>query len=490
MSRLLRNLIGLALVQFVILRATAIDVTVAQGLHGAIDYANEGNADTLVLIEAGPYYIGPVKIDLPLTIMGGSNLTTAPSIVASDTTDVNDFIVINNDLTLDGVVVDGKYGDCETCYAKIKYMLKVPNTEDEGSPNVAPDVTIRNSVLQNVYKLGTTENAADGTVLDWANEGRAGAVLIENTLIQNTGDEAIRAQSAYKTSHSDVCTAEHGGHFDSFTIRNVTFANVNGSSIKLNGDMDTTNVSPAVLLENVTTYDCGRRIVWSRDLHDVTIRNFIIHTAKFGGAEYGYDGGQVMYVDMDGSTIANIDTFNLARIVGTDTVTIADTAFVLGGGNKSGSSQTATLDEATVYGYDPDFADAANGDYTLSSSSMVCGLAHDGGALGDSNHAGNCATVSIIDDNIPIADGFLLMQNYPNPFNPSTTIRYVLNEDSKRVTLKIFDVKGRLIDVLVNETKDKGFYITRWNPNVSAGIYLYQLTVGQKTVSKKMLLLK
>ena len=110
--------------------------------------------------------------------------------------------------------------------------------------------------------------------------------------------------------------------------------------------------------------------------------------------------------------------------------------------------------------------------------------------MGDSNHAGNCATVSIIDDNIPIADGFLLMQNYPNPFNPSTTIRYVLNEDSKRVTLKIFDVKGRLIDVLVNETKDKGFYIARWNPNVSAGIYLYQLTVGEKTVSKKMLLLK
>jgi len=37
---------------------------------------------------------------------------------------------------------------------------------------------------------------------------------------------------------------------------------------------------------------------------------------------------------------------------------------------------------------------------------------------------------------------------------------------------------------------DKGFYIARWNPNVSAGIYLYQLTVGEKTVSKKMLLLK
>ncbi len=468
----------------------SIDVTVAEGLEAAIDYANGGNAGTLVLVESGPYFIGPVEINVPLTIIAGSNLTTAPSIVAAEGTDVNDFIKINNDLTLDGVVVDGKYGDCETCYAKIKYMLKIPNTEDEGSPNVAPDLIIRNSVLQNVYKLGTTENAADGTAIDWSTGGRAGVVLIENTLIQNTGDEAIRAQSAYKTDHSDVSTAVHGCHFDSFTIRNVTFANVNGSSIKLNGDMDTLNVSPAVLLENVTTYNCGRRIIWSRDLSDVTIRNFIIHTAKVGGTEYGYDGGQVMYVDMDGSTIANIDTFNLARIVGTDTVTIADTAFVLGGGNKSGSSQTATLDEATVYEYDPDFADAANGDYTLSSSSMVCGLAHDGGALGDSNHAGNCATVSIIDDNIPIADGFLLMQNYPNPFNPSTTIRYVLNEDSKRVTLKIFDVKGRLIDVLVNETKDKGFYIARWNPNVSAGIYLYQLTVGEKTVSKKMLLLK
>jgi len=159
MSRLLRNLIGLVLVQFVVLRATSIDVTVAEGLEAAIDYANQGNADTLVLVESGPYFIGPVEINSPITFIAGSNLTTAPSIVAAEGTDVNDFIKINNDLTLDGVVVDGKYGDCETCYAKIKYMLKIPNTEDEGSPNVAPDLIIRNSVLQNVYKLGTTENA-------------------------------------------------------------------------------------------------------------------------------------------------------------------------------------------------------------------------------------------------------------------------------------------------------------------------------------------
>ena len=468
---------------------SSIDVTTAQGLEAAIDYANQGNAGTLVLVEAGPYFIGPVEINVPMTIVAGSSLTSAPRIVASDTTDANDFIKVNNDLTLDGVVVDGKYGDTDASYAKIKYMIKIPDTEDEGSPNVAPNLIVKNSVLQNVYKLGTTEGAADGTILDVNKNGRAGVILFENTLIQNTGDEALRAQNAYKSDH--VVTADHGGHFDSFTVRNCTFANVNGSSMKLNGDVDTTNVSPAVLIENVTTYNCGRQIIWSRDLHDVTIRNMVIHTSKLNGTEYSYDGGRIMYVDMDGSSIAHVDTFNIARIVGTDTVTVADEAFVLGGNNKSGSIQTATLDAATIYGYDPEFTDAANGDYTLASSSMVCGLAHDGGALGDHNHAGNCATsMSTIDDDyIPIANGFLLMQNYPNPFNPNTTIRYVLNQDS-RVTLKIFDVTGRLIDTLVDDKKAKGFYVTKWNANVPAGMYIYQLSVDGNVANKKMLLLK
>ena len=105
----------------------SFDVTTAQGLEAAIDYANQGNADTLVLVEAGPYFMGPVEINVPMTIVAGSSLTSAPRIVASDTTDANDFIKVNNDLTLDGVVVDGKYGDTETSYAKIKYMIKCIN---------------------------------------------------------------------------------------------------------------------------------------------------------------------------------------------------------------------------------------------------------------------------------------------------------------------------------------------------------------------------
>ncbi len=85
---------------------------------------------------------------------------------------------------------------------------------------------------------------------------------------------------------------------------------------------------------------------------------------------------------------------------------------------------------------------------------------------------------------------FLLEQNYPNPFNPSTNIEFTLNAASN-VKLVVYDLLGREIQTLVNNEQAPGKYSIRFNSGSrTGGIYLYRLTVGGRSVSRKMMLIK
>ncbi len=85
---------------------------------------------------------------------------------------------------------------------------------------------------------------------------------------------------------------------------------------------------------------------------------------------------------------------------------------------------------------------------------------------------------------------FGLRQNYPNPFNPTTTIEYSVAK-STFVSLKVYDVLGRLVTTLVKERKSPGHYAVRFNAgNLASGIYFYRLNAGKFTQVKKMILMK
>ena len=85
---------------------------------------------------------------------------------------------------------------------------------------------------------------------------------------------------------------------------------------------------------------------------------------------------------------------------------------------------------------------------------------------------------------------FTLSQNYPNPFNPTTTINYQLPKMSY-VTLRVYDILGRLVTTLVNDTKKAGYYSVEFNAaSFSSGIYLYKLTASTFTLTKQMMLIK
>ena len=89
----------------------------------------------------------------------------------------------------------------------------------------------------------------------------------------------------------------------------------------------------------------------------------------------------------------------------------------------------------------------------------------------------------------------VLNQNHPNPFNPTTTISFVLPERAQ-VRLTILNVDGKLIRTLVDNVLSDGLNEFVWdgtdtkgNP-VSSGVYLYRIEAGERTITKKMVLLK
>jgi hypothetical protein len=97
--------------------------------------------------------------------------------------------------------------------------------------------------------------------------------------------------------------------------------------------------------------------------------------------------------------------------------------------------------------------------------------------------------VSVSDDEL-IAEKFDLKQNFPNPFNPSTRISYAIPSASF-VNLKVYDIIGNEIAVLVNEEKQAGNYQIDFDATeLTGGIYFYQLLTGPFVETKKMILMK
>jgi hypothetical protein len=80
--------------------------------------------------------------------------------------------------------------------------------------------------------------------------------------------------------------------------------------------------------------------------------------------------------------------------------------------------------------------------------------------------------------------------NFPNPFNPTTIVYYKLKERGN-VVIKVYDMLGKEVAVLVNETKSMGEYVTKFNgSNLSSGIYIMTMQINSFSISKKILLTK
>ncbi len=106
-------------------------------------------------------------------------------------------------------------------------------------------------------------------------------------------------------------------------------------------------------------------------------------------------------------------------------------------------------------------------------SGLLRELSEDGGSLAESGPT-----------------GFALAQNYPNPFNPTTNIRFQIPDDGL-VSLKVYNVLGQEVATLVDEVRTAGTYTEAFDASrLASGVYIYKLTAGVHSTSKKLVLIR
>ena len=194
----------------------------------------------------------------------------------------------------------------------------------------------------------------------------------------------------------------------------------------------------------------------SEDLDDLIFGNVILEPGAY-------------WVGYEDST----DSFSSGLSSNGDIIVLADT---------SGNMLTVIL-EASVE------VDGVQLSQSFDATGTGCYTMPTPGAVNDT-----CVTLNISNAGT-IPTQFTLHQNYPNPFNPVTTLRYDL-PNSGFVNITVYDMLGKKVKTLINQTQETGYKSVIWNAtnnygrSVSAGIYLYQIQAGKYISTKKMVLLK
>jgi len=89
-----------------------------------------------------------------------------------------------------------------------------------------------------------------------------------------------------------------------------------------------------------------------------------------------------------------------------------------------------------------------------------------------------------------VTENYFMKQNYPNPFNPTTSIKYDLPSKGI-VTVKVYDVLGNEVEILVKEFQNSGTYEVTWNAQGRpSGIYLCVIESNGRKDSMKMMIVK
>ena len=188
--------------------------------------------------------------------------------------------------------------------------------------------------------------------------------------------------------------------------------------------------------------------------------------------------------------------FNVASYLGE--LNSIDTLVSLSFGELTHSSPNPFVNDTVVWNFSYTAPDSLTIDTLYSVGNSVNG---NGNPSQDQWNFGQNFVIHIIDNPVYVQnenlfpEEFVLYQNYPNPFNPSTKIGFRI-ADFGFVSLKVYDILGNEIAVLVNEELASGEYEVEFNvaqvprPEVTSGVYFYKLETGSFVKTKKMILLR
>ncbi len=207
---------------------------------------------------------------------------------------------------------------------------------------------------------------------------------------------------------------------------------------------------------------------------------FIDATTGFASSDsrvYKSTNGGVNWVDINLPTSGYFLTFHMANANVGYASNWDNTYKTLDGGLTWGEQSTVMPQTAM---FDIEFAPGST------SIGWMCGS--DGALIYTDNSGGSFIGIEPISGNVP--EKYSLSQNYPNPFNPTTNIKLQIPE-SGLVKLVVFDVTGREVAELVNETLGAGEYKVDFNATgLTSGVYFYRIESAVFTDVKKMILVK
>jgi hypothetical protein len=268
------------------------------------------------------------------------------------------------------------------------------------------------------------------------------------------------------------------------------FSALHGGAISFGNSQPT--VEECVFIANETTGRGGA--VYNMNLVDLTLnRCTLVGNSAAVGSGISVEEGAVVTVLQSIIAFSPLGESVAEVVENTLTLTCCDIY-----GNADGDWVACVSDQYGVSGNfaaNPQFCGLESNDLTLFANSPCLPGNHPDGSgchlIGAFTEG--CAVTAAVEQ-APLA--FALEQNQPNPFNPRTTISYSVAEPT-RVGLRIYDVSGRLVRRLVDETSvAPGRYEVSWEGRddvgrqVAAGIYFYSLATDDGTETKRMTLVR
>jgi len=345
-------------------------------------------------------------------------------------------------LYLDGIELDGMAGTATNA----KYLIRT-----DPSPFTTPYILRANDCYFRDVVSGSDGNffrAYAGTFAD--------SLVFTNCLFENSGKEGIRAKDEVDDSEEY--------NVDIFEVVNCTFWNTNKEAIYIYaGDAAPFTDGPKILIDHSTFDACGdddSRILYLRECDLAKVKNSLFTNSP--------NNRESIIMAGFGTVLSFSDTLNVGPV---------------------SLSRSGNLGNGMV-SLDPLYFNRLGGDFTLAAGSPVNGLGDDGLPLGDQRWVDNLVGIDLIEQTTALPDGFSLSQNYPNPFNPSTSIQFSLSERAT-VSLTIYNTTGKLVETLVQNSLEPGSHSVKWQVSDHAsGVYFYKLTVGGRSLTRKMMLLK